>query len=520
MRTVSRSFVALLMISSVVAPSAYGQGRGGQNPVELRARRDSLEKELESIAVIDRKVMVPMRDGVRMATDIYRPKNSSGKVPIVFVRTPYNFNFWDVRNGTPADMSAQLDAVKRGYAYIGMNERGHFFSEGNYDILGPPTTDGYDAIKWMSSQPWAYGKVGLIGCSSTAEWQMAVAAMAPPGLGAIIPQGFGAGVGRVGPYYEQGNWYRGGAVQMLFIAWLYGEQNQVRPTFPANTPQADLIRASKEFDLAQQLPPVDWSKGLAHLPEMDIISAVDGPHGIFADSMPVATGGAMIKRTPNDPAWYKGGLFHDDMKINVPGLWFMSWYDVSVGPNLATYNHVRKTARPEIANQQYAVIAPTLHCSYKRATENTVVGERSVGDARLDYDALTWGWFDMFLKGDNNHLLDTLPKVRYYTMGLNKWQTSDTWPPKGAEVRRQRVLHGQRGDRWRVRSAEDGGASRHSRLHERRAQRRNGAERPDRRESLRVIGREGHGLHRQAARRLPGRQRLQSRRDDPACALP
>jgi putative CocE/NonD family hydrolase len=64
-----------------------------------------------------------------------------------------------------------------------------------------------------------------------------------------------------------------------------------------------------------------------------------------------------------------------------------------------------------------------------------VLGEngRDVGDGRLDYDALTWGWFDMFLKGDNNHLLDTLPKVRYYTMGLNKWQTSDVWPPKGAQ---------------------------------------------------------------------------------------
>src|SRR5260370_22793459 len=124
-----------------------------------------------------------------------------------------------------------------------------------------------------------------------------------------------------------------------------------------------------------------------------------------------------------------GGLFHDDMKINVPGLWFMSWYDVSVGPNLATYNYVRKTARPEIANQQYAVIAPTLHCGYKRAIENTVVGERSVGAARLDYDALTYGWFDHFLKGEDNHVLETMPKVRYYTMGINKWQTSDAWPP-------------------------------------------------------------------------------------------
>jgi hypothetical protein len=330
-------------------------------------------------------------------------------------------------------MKAPLDAVKRGYAFVEMNERGHFFSEGSYDILGPPLTDGYDAITWMSSQPWSNGKVGTIGCSSTAEWQLGVAAQGNPAFAAMIPQGFGAGVGRVGPYYEQGNWYRGGAVQMLFIAWLYGEQNTVRPMFPPGTSQEDLARASKAFDLAQQLPPVDWSKALQHLPEMDIIKSVDGPHGIFADREEVSTGGAMIKRTPNDAAWYRGGLWHDDKTINVPGFWFMSWYDVSVGPNLAAYNYVRKTAKPEIGNQQYAVIAPTLHCSYKRATEHTVVGERDMGDARLDYDALTYGWFDHFLKGEDNHILEKTPKVRYFVMGLNKWQTADTWPPPGAQ---------------------------------------------------------------------------------------
>ena len=294
--------------------------------------------------------MVPMRDGKRMATDVYRPKDTSKKYPIIFVRTPYNFNFWDVRNGAPRDMSAELAAVKRGYAFVEMNERGHFFSEGHYDILGAPLTDGTDAITWMSSQPWSNGKVGTIGCSSTAEWQMGVAAQGNPAFAAMIPQGFGAGVGRVAPYYEQGNWYRGGAVQMLFIAWLYGEQNQVRPMFPPNTSQADLIQASKMFDLAPQMPPVDWSKALTHLPEADIMKSVDGPRGIFADRAEVSTGGAMIKRAPNDPAWYRGGLWHDDMKINVPGFWFMSWYDVSVGPNLAAYNFVRKTARPEIAD--------------------------------------------------------------------------------------------------------------------------------------------------------------------------
>ncbi len=415
-----------------VIPYAPAQQRNAPDP-QLVATRNAREKELESIAIIERKVMVPMRDGKRMAADVYQPKDTSKKYPIIFVRTPYNFNFWDVRNGAPADMSAQIEAIKHGYAYVEMNERGHFFSEGAYDILGPPLTDGADAITWMTSQPWSNAKAGTIGCSSTAEWQLGVAAMGTPGYAAMIPEGFGAGVGKVGPYYEQGNWYRGGAFQMLFAPWLYGEQNQVRPMFPPNTSQEDLIRASKEFDLAQQLPPVDWSKALAHLPEQDIIKAVDGPHGMFADRTEVATGGAMIKRTPNDPAWYRGGLWHEDHPINVPGLWFMSWYDVSVGPNLAAYNSTRKNARPEIGNQQYAVIAPTLHCSYTRATEDTVVGERSMGDARLDWNELTYGWFDYFLKGEDNHILEKWPKVRYFTMGMNKWQTSDTWPPQGAQ---------------------------------------------------------------------------------------
>ncbi len=123
----------------LVAAMAAAQGRGPVTAEQIAAR-NSTEAELESVAIIERKVMVPMRDGKRMAADIYRPKDTSKKYPIIFVRTPYNFNYWDVRNGAPRDMTAELDAVKRGYVYVEMNERGHFFSEGNYDILGPPLT--------------------------------------------------------------------------------------------------------------------------------------------------------------------------------------------------------------------------------------------------------------------------------------------------------------------------------------------------------------------------------------------
>jgi len=414
-------------------PQAQAQGRP-QDAAAI-ARRNATEKELESIAIIERKVMVPMRDGKRMQADIYRPKDESKKYPIIFERTPYNFNYWDVELGAPADMTSALEAVKHGYALIVMNERGRYFSEGDYDILGVPLTDADDALDWMGGLPWSADKVGLIGCSSTAEWQLNIASRGGKALTTFIPESFGAGVGRVGPYYEQGNWFRGGAVQMLFGTWLYDyglQTNDGKPNFPAGMSQQALAAAAKSYDLSAHPATVDWSKALWHLPEEDILAAVGSQHGIYADTTPSGQPG-MIERTPNDPSWYKGGLWNDSMRINIPGLWMMTWYDVSTGPNLAAYNYVRKTASPEVANEQYAVIAPMPHCAYKRASEHTTVGERDLGDARLDYDALTYAWFDHFLKGEDNGVLAKTPKVQYYTTGSNKWQSSDTWPPAGAK---------------------------------------------------------------------------------------
>ena len=130
LRTVG-PLLTLLAVADFVVGShtlqATAQAR--QSDAALIAQREATEKELESIAVIDRKVMVPMRDGKRMQADVYRPKDESKKYPIIFVRTPYNFNFWEVDPGAPRDMKSVIDAVKRGYAYVEMNERGRYFSE-------------------------------------------------------------------------------------------------------------------------------------------------------------------------------------------------------------------------------------------------------------------------------------------------------------------------------------------------------------------------------------------------------
>ena len=389
----------------------------------LQAQNDIKEKILE-IAILEEKVMMPMRDGVRLATDIYRPKTDE-KVPIIFSRTPYNFNSWGDGKERTRTMERAYEALKHGYAYVVQNERGRYFSEGEWDILGVPLTDGYDAFSWMAEQEWSNGKIGTLGCSSTAEWQMAVAALDHPSHAAMVPQGYGAGVGVVGSYFEQGNWYRGGAEQLLFHAWLYGvEQDKFKPRIPAGATQEDLIRISRFYDLAPENPPVNWKEAFSYLPLKDVLKNIKGKKEIFDK---------MIIRKPNDPEWFEGGLYHDTMDFGIPSFWFVSWYDVSVAPNLELFNYVRENGADAFTKEnQYLVIAPTLHCGYTRATENTIVGERSVGDARLNYDEQIYSWFDLHLKREANDFIEKTPRVQYYTMGKNIWQASDSWPPKSA----------------------------------------------------------------------------------------
>jgi putative CocE/NonD family hydrolase len=391
----------------------------------LNSQQNILSK-IHEIATIEQKVMMPMRDGVRLSTDIYVPKTDK-KIPIIFSRTPYNFNSWGDGEEKTRTHERAYEALKRGYAYVVQNERGRYFSEGKWDILGIPLTDGYDAFSWMSKQPWSNGKIGTLGCSSTAEWQMAVAALDHPSHAAMVPQGFGAGVGRVGEFFEQGNWYRGGVEQLLFATWLYGvEHDEFKPRIPAGATQEDLLRISRFYDLAPENPKVDWSVKLKHLPIKDLLKNVGGKKEIFDK---------MIVRKPNDKDWFNGGLYHDDMDFGVPSFWFVSWYDVATSPNIALFNHVRNNSSDSfVRDNQYLIIAPTLHCGFTRATENTIVGERNLGDARLNYDEQIYDWFDMILKDIKNDFKEKTPKVQYYTMGVNKWQSSEFWPPLNTEM--------------------------------------------------------------------------------------
>ena len=403
-------------------------------PVEAQIHRtsDTIRRaDLAREAQLDDMLLVPMRDGKKLATKVYMPKDQEGPVPAIFWRTPYNTSALAGSNPNrpSALLKYALDAVRRGYAFVVQNERGKFFSEGEWEILGRPRTDGYDALSWIAEQPWSNGKVATLGCSSTAEWQMGLAAMNHPAHAAAIPMGQGAGIGRVGPFYEHGNVYRGGALNLPMLTWLYGEQNLHLPDLPAGLSRDELLRQATYFDLAPKMPSVDWTKALWHLPVSDIMRNAGGPEGIYSD---------FIRRKPDDPAWYEGGLYHDNEGFGVPALWVNSWYDLSVGPNLALYQHARAKADADVRDHQFMIVAPTLHCAMYRLTDPVVVGERNMGsfdEVAFGFDDIVFDFLDQYTKpaasrANSTPFIEEQPRVRYFAMGKNEWRTSPDWPPQ------------------------------------------------------------------------------------------
>ena len=385
----------------------------------------ALETELARTTVSRLGVMVPMRDGVALSTDIYTPKNAKGKLPTILWKTPYNEH--QLKGGT---LRYVLESVKRGYTFTVQNERGRYFSQGKYEILGKPQTDGYDTLSWIAGQSWSNGKVGTLGCSSSAEWQLALAGMNHPAHAAMVPMASGAGIGKVGRFQEQGNWYTGGVPRNLFFVWLYGVDNPLRAELPSAALTDEKLRARIEAynDLDATKPKVDWNKQIKHLPVDQMLTSLGEPPATFEQ---------FIKRTPADPAWQQGGLYHEGMGWGVPALWFNSWYDVSIGPNLELFNAARAAGTDKEASaNQYAVVAPVPHCQYAKLGPDTVVGERNMGDTSFDVDGAIYGWFDRWLKGDNKAFAASTPHVRYYLMGANRWQTAAQWPPQNAKPMR------------------------------------------------------------------------------------
>lgn len=407
----------LLVLAAVISLDPWN--------AQSQASGASLTKEeaLAYLGTVDVKEMVgiPVRDGVVLNSRIYFPESRRADLPTVLIRSPY----FIPKSESQWFAEEVATFLKNGYAVVINNERGRYWSEGEYSFLAGARDDGYDVIDWITRQPWSNGKVGTWGCSSSAEHQLGLATTDHPGHAAMIPMAAGAGIGEVGPYHPQGMLYRGGVVQMPWVRWYYDYGFNEFPSFGDSLSRADRLRLNTFYDLWVDKPAVDWRDALLHLPLIEQIENIGGLRSDFR---------RFISRPPDDPAWHHEEFAGAGDTFGVPALHINSWYDISFGPSsIALFEHMQRHATDdEASSNQFMIIAATDHCGQSSETETYYYGDRFLGNARFDYWQLYVDWFDHWLKDQENHAADR-PKIQLFTMGKNEWEYYDAWPPSEAE---------------------------------------------------------------------------------------
>lgn len=387
MNRIRRVVTLALIAAAIAAPSASAQG-SAQPPYP----RPKGMYEVE----VERSIMIPMRDGVKLATDVYRPKGVTGALPTILIRLPYNKSAY--RGATvPADFFAS-----HGYAVVVQDVRGKFASEGEFHVYQGDMTDWTDVFNWIGGQSWSTGNIGTYGCSYLGEGQIIAAQQRHPRHIAAIPQAAGGNIGRVGRRREFWGSVEGGAFSIsINFGWM--------PVF-----------ASVDKG-ARAMPNVDLASFFKTLPVIDMPERAGSPTWDWKN---------FLERSPDDPWWDAQGYFAPNDSVTVAALHVSSWFDMAQEAleiaGLFKANALNDRAR----NGQYAIISPTVHCASESASSETMVGALPVGDARLHYWETYLKWFDRWLRG-NERALDGMPHFQYYVIGRNEWRSSETWPVRG-----------------------------------------------------------------------------------------
>ena len=380
-----RRALAPLLAASVSAAPLSAQGTGVNAPYPP-------PRGTHPVAV-ERSVMIAMRDGVRLATDVYRPSDMTGRLPAILMRTPYN------KQGSAG--AGQIFA-SNGYVVVVQDVRGKFASEGEYKIYNGDMTDWTDAFDWIGKQPWSNQRIGSFGCSYLGEQQIVAAQQRHPLHIAAIPQAAGGNLGRVGRHRTFWGSVEGGANALsINFGWM--------PVW-ASTDKG-----------ARPRPNVETATFLRSLPLIDLTDRAGSPSWDWRN---------FFERSPDDPWWDKQGYFNDRDSVSVAALHVSSWFDMANEALIERELFAKNGTNARARDNQYAIISPTTHCQSERAGEHTFSGALDVGDARLHHWDVYLAWFDKWLRG-NEHAMDTIPRIQYYTIGRNAWQKSDRWPVAG-----------------------------------------------------------------------------------------
>lgn len=368
--------------------------------------------KLSDVATVTRGVPVQMRDGVQLMATVILPTAAADHVrrPAILIQSPYA-----VGNELGGAVSLQLipRLVREGYAVVVVNDRGTQWSEGEYHWEKGARNDGLDALNWLTSQPWSDGKVGALGCSSSAEVEFALATANPPALKTWVEMGGATGAGVIPGYADQGIFYTGGIPSFDWAWWYHGNGYLHHPKLPRGISQTEREALISAFASNPRYTGDDLSWA-GHLPSAEILDAIGSPETEFD---------RLIRMKPNDPRWSEYDFLRTGDSTRIPGLHVDSWYDTIEVYGTARIFEYLSANSPN----QYMVVGPTAHCREGTETEQTMVGHRPVGDGRFDYVGMLVKWFDHWVKDDGKGPFD-MPRVQYYALESNRWSSAPKWP--------------------------------------------------------------------------------------------
>jgi len=327
--------------------------------------------------IVELDVKVPMRDGVQLSTNIFRP-DGEGKFPTILMRTPYG-------NGD-ADNGAARAYAQDGYAYVIQDTRGRFESEGVFEPFLNEGQDGYDAQEWVRKQLWCNGKIGTAGGSYVGFTQWISAPLQSPALKVMLPTITFAD-------FHDDIAFIGGAFQLsLCLGW---------SALVTAQPGENIIGKAEE--IFRTLPLIDYSRVL-------------GREIAFYNDWLVH---------PNDDDYWRSATIKDKYhRIQVPVLNLGNWYDIFAKATTENFRRMREEApTEEIRQAQRLLMGPGAH-----GAPGAKLGEREFGEiAKLDIASIERRWFDYWLKGEENGIMDEAP-VQIFVMGINQWRDEQEWP--------------------------------------------------------------------------------------------
>lgn len=357
------------LLALVVGPLAFAQ----KTDVEVREN-----------------VMVPMRDGVKLATDLYLPAKLDGRLPVILTRSPYN--------KTGSKKHGEYFA-QHGYVFVAQDTRGRFGSEGIWHMMTDDGRDGVDCAAWIAAQPWSDGKIGMLGTSYVGGTQHAMALEKTPQLSTVIPVDAVSNPGRQ-------SMRNAGAFEMRFWNWIM--LNAGKGSRAARDPGTAAVLKEMADHRADYLPLLPLRRGTTPLklsPEYEDWLVEGMSHGA------------------NDSFWEQNNILdHPERYKDIPVYLVGGWYDSWAGNTTANFQALTKTLKSDV----YLIMGPWIHGQQAKSSHGQV---DFGGDAAIA-DELAWRleWYDHWLKGKDNNVGQGAPfatKVRVFVMGTGDGHKTD-----------------------------------------------------------------------------------------------